>query len=528
MDRSRLNHLLAALLLLLAACTGGSSDPAAKPAGLGRQLASATARAMLPSADGAWLAWLDGCHVALGQRLPPGTANCDLRVVPAAGGEAKRIAGAVTTLPHGLSWSTTGAALAAVADYDYAAGSGTLVVWRGGAATELARDVTFHGFGSNGELGFVSGGKLSVLLPGEAAPRVIEGADGIATFDLSPAIFPSCDAGGPRVRLAARRKLVEGGQLLVSDCRLLQATPVESRPVAEYGFSAPGAHLAYTVQGRKGPELRVVPLVGAETGATVGTGAQGFAFAPDGKTLAYIGDVSPGRQGNLYLAASGRPVARVAKEVGDFRWASKAPRVAWLEGYDPRVRSGALGVGGPGTPTRTFGRNITDFDLSADGRSVAFLQHTTRGGYSVDLGLARLDIPDAAAVSVAQGVFGFSFSPDGKWLYYRTRCTRNGEGCDLERVPAAGLPKDGKPEPIAEGMKSFEFDPRDPSRLLVGWQRMDREALDIGVWEAGKLLRVDQSVLPGSARFLGPDSRRVGYAVVDPKRAGVYVAEIPR
>jgi hypothetical protein len=54
---------------------------------------------------------------------------------------------------------------------------------------------------------------------------------------------------------------------------------------------------------------------------------------------------------------------------------------------------------------------------------------------------------------------------------------------------------------------------------------MDRPALDVGVWQGGTLARVDQAVLPGSARFLGPDSRRVAYAVTDPKRAGVYVAE---
>jgi hypothetical protein len=261
----------------------------------------------------------------------------------------------------------------------------------------------------------------------------------------------------------------------------------------------------------------------------IGRGVQRFAFAQAGRGIAFLGDVAPGKQGDLYVAEPGRGPVRLAKEVGELRWAAAAPRIAWLERYDPRARSGVVGAGGPGTPTRTFGKNVTDFDLSSDGRFVAFLQHTTRGGYSVDLALAPLEAPaGAAAATVAQGVFGFAFSPDAKWLYYRTRCIRNGEGCDLERVPAAGLAKDAKPEPIAQGMKSFEFDPRDPGRLLIGWQRADRQALDIAVWQGGKLSRVDQVVLPGSARFLGPDSGRVGYAVIDPKRAGVYVAVLPR
>ena len=57
---------------------------------------------------------------------------------------------------------------------------------------------------------------------------------------------------------------------------------------------------------------------------------------------------------------------------------------------------------------------------------------------------------------------------------------------------------------------------------------MDRDALDLAVWEAGKLTTVDTYVLPGSAQLLGPDSRRIAYVVMQEKRQGVYVAELPR
>jgi hypothetical protein len=53
-------------------------------------------------------------------------------------------------------------------------------------------------------------------------------------------------------------------------------------------------------------------------------------------------------------------------------------------------------------------------------------------------------------------------------------------------------------------------------------------ALDLAVWENGKLVSVDRSALPGSAAFLPPDGSRVAYVVADPKRAGVYLAELPR
>jgi len=522
-DRRRTSALLG---LIAAAGCAAAKDP---PAGLGTPVASGPVRAFAPSPDGAWLAFLDGCRDAKSAVLPLQTASCDLRIVPAGGGEAKRLAQSVTTLPHGLAWSRMGS-LAALASYDYTTASGTLVLWRAGEGRSLATGVTFHGFGADGTLGFVAGGKLSVLLPGEPGPREVKGADRVASFELAPAGVPPCGPGdGSGIRLVARETRAAGGGLLASGCELREARPLERGQVGEYGFSSAGPHLAYTVQEKGGAELKLVRTAPSPASWTLGKGARTFAFSPSGKSVAFLGDAVPGKQGDLYVAAAGGKAARLAKEVGELRWARDAERLAWLERYDPRVRSGALGVGGPGVAARTFGANVSDFELSPDGKHVAFLQHSTRGGYSVDLGLGHLDAPkEAGPEAVAQGVFGFGFSPDGKWLYYRTRCVRNAEACDLERVPAAGLPPGGKPEAIAPGVKSFEFDPRDPERMLVTWQRMDMVALDVGIWEKGKLSSVDTYVAPGSARFLGPDSRRLAYVVVHPKRLGLYVAELPR
>jgi hypothetical protein len=404
------------------------------------------------------------------------------------------------------------------------------VLWRDGAARPLADGVTFHGFGAHGELGFVSGGRLSVMLAGDAAPRPVAGADRIASFDVSPVEFGACDPrGGALVRLVARRTYAAGGELLFADCRLAEARPLERGQVGDYAFAAHGPYLAYTVHAREGAALRLVDTAERVVPQDLGSGAQAFAFGPDGRTVAFIADVVPGKQGNLHLRAPGRKDAVLARDVGEFRWATRAPRLAWLERYDPRIRSGTLGAGGPDLAPRTLAQNVSEVELSPDGKQVAFLQHTMRGGYSVDLGVAALDAPAGEKpVTVAQGVFGFAFSPDARWLYYRTRCVRNAEACDLERVPAAGPLEGAKPELVATGVKSFEFDPRDPGRLLLGWQRMDLVALDLGVWEEGKLTKLDTAVLPGSARLLGPDSRRVAYVVVHPKRQGVYVAELPR
>lgn len=519
---------IVALALIAAACAPGKQKE--DPPGLGRLAHAGSVRTLQPSPDGASLAFLDGCQEVKAQFLPPQTARCDLRVAPATGGEAARVAAGVTTLPQGVTWSPDGKALLALADYDHASASGTLVLWRDGAARAIAEGVTFHGFGAHGELGFVAGGKLSVMLPGESAPRAVGGADQVASFDLSPMEFRTCgNEDGVLVRLVARRTYAAGGQLLVSGCELKEARPLERGQVGEYGFARASPYLAYTVQGKAGAALKLVQTASSVLATELGRDVGRFAFGPDGKSIAFIADVVPGKQGNLHLGAPGKKDAVLAREVGELRWAKDAPRLAWLERYDPRVRSGALGAGGPDLPPRTFAQNVSEFDVSPDGKHVAFLQHTTRGGYSVDLGLVRLDAPkEEKPVTVAQGVFGFAFSPDGRWLYYRTRCVRNAEACDLERVPAAGLAPGAKPEAVAQGVKSFEFDPQDAGRLLLGWQRMEMVALDVAVWAQGKLTSIDTAVLPGSARFLGPDSRRIVYVVARPKRAGVYVAELPR
>jgi hypothetical protein len=522
---------LAVAALSAAGCSkpGGGGAPGG---GLGKLVHAGPVRVLSPAPDGSALAFLDGCADVKATFLPPGTGRCDLRVVPTVGGGAAKVASGVMTLPGGLSWRPDGKALAAMADHDLANGAATLVLWRDGATRPLADGVTFQGFAGNGELGFVAKGTLSILLPQESAPRALPGGDRVASFDVTSFEYAECNAKvRAGVRLVARRTQAAGGELLAADCSLARLEPLDRGPVGDYGFSKLGLNLAWLSGGKDGQTLRTLQIVQAAP-RDVAKGVQSFAFGAAGSYLAWIADAVPGRQGNLHYgrhAVGGWEDVVLAKEVGEFRWAEKTPRLAWLEGYDPRVRAGRLGVGGEHLPTRTLAQNVSDVEISALGMQVAFLQHTTRGGYSVDLGLAQIDPAGAStATTVARGVFGFAFSPDAKWLYYRTRCTRNAEACDLERVPAGGLAPGAKPEAIAPGVKSFEFDPRDPSRLLVGWQRQDLVALDIGVWEQGKLTRVDQGVLPGSARFLGPDSRRLAYVVIQPKRQGVYVAELPR
>lgn len=507
----------AAAVAALVAAAAGCGKRAEVPAGRGRRLAEGPVRALAPSPDGAWLAWLDRCAAPPARGLPADVVSCDLRVAPASRGEARRLAEGVSTLPGGLAWSPDGRALAALADYDYGASAGGLVLWRaGGEARRLAGAVGFYGFASAGDLWFVAGGQLYRAAPG-GDPAPVARAGSVATFDLGPA--------GSRWALARRQAAAGGALLVLRDGQVVAEVP---GPVGDYAFSSGGDLVAFTVSEKDGPVLRLgAPGLSLAAAGTVGRRVQSFAFSRDGSALAWVADLQPGRAGDLWLGPAAAPGsgARLATGVGEFRWAAAAPRLAWLQDFDPRMRSGTLAVAGVGEKAAVLGRNVTAYDLTPDGTRVAFLEHVTAGGYSVDLKLARAQ-PGAAAETVARGVFGFDFSPEGDPLYFRAGCVRNAEACDLFRVPASGLGAGKPPERLAEGVKSFEFDRRRPGRLLVTWARKDLVALDLAIWEQGKLLSVDQAALPGSAAFLAPDGLRLAYAVADPKRAGVYVAEL--
>lgn len=508
----KLGHAAAAILLA-AACSRSEA-----PAGLGRRVAASQAEALRPSPDGQFLAYLDACAPLSQRGVPPGTSVCDLRVVPATGGEPVRVARGITTLPGSFAWAAEGHVLAALEGFDLGAGAGQLVAWTpGGPPRQLGEGVSYWAFAPRGRLlGFSWRGQLHLWRPGAGAEPV-EGATGVAAF----AFHPEGEAGAPL--LLARRALQAGGELLaVTPGRKLV---VLGGPAGDYAFSPPGDRIAFTERSGDGHDLHLVrasPL-GAK-GAALGEGVAAFSFSRDGAALAYLAGVAPGRQGDLFaVPGAGRP-ERLARGVGELRWAQAALRLAWLEQYDPRVRAGTLATGLPGQAPRVLGRNVSAYDLAPDGRSIAFLEHVTQGGYSVDLRRARLE-PEGPAETVARGVFGFDFAPDGKAIWYRAGCTRNGEACDLYAVgPSPGE----EPHRMAEGVKSFEFDRRAGQRLLLGWSRQDRVALDLGLWEGGKITAIDRSAVPGSAFFLGPDSRRVAYLLNDPKRPGVYVAELPR
>lgn len=506
-------------LTLLAACPqqNGAGD---KPAGLGKPLVNGLARHLAPSPDGTALAFLDECEHPKDKRIPDDIFVCNLELVSAEGGSPHRVAKGVTSLDVGFQWSADGRALAVLGEWDHARNSGTLyLATREAAPRKLADDVTFYAFDrASKRLGFVSGGHLQLAPVPVGEAKAVLGPSDVATFEFGPQ--------AAEAPLLARQSGTKGGDLwLVSAGGEAKKLTEHS---AEYGFSPDGTRIAWTV--RQDPKSGTNDLV--ETPADklapvkLGEGVQGFAWAKDAGAIAFVAGISKDKTvGDLWVAKRGEKAEKLAEKVGEYRWAAAAQRLGWIEQFNSQTRSGTVAVGGLGVKPVKFGPHVSNFSLSPDAKRIAYLQRMTAGTFSVDLMLAQAE-EGAKGALVARGGFGFDFSPDAQQLFYRTACVRNGEACDLFTVPAAGLPEGAQPRQIAQAIKSFEFLDR-ADRLLVTWARKDMVALDVAVWENGKLTAVDNAVLPGSAVMLKPDLRRAAYLVIDRKRPGVYLAKLP-
>ena len=545
---------LAALAGLAAAGAMACHRPATAPAGPGRRVVEGEVRLLQASADGAWLSVLRDCTASTDRTLPPGSATCALEVVPSAGGAsaraAARIASGVSTLPGSHRWSGAGHVLVALHGQDAATGAGTLVAWAGGPPRTVASGVSYWALSPGGErLGWVAGGEVATAALPAGAPEKVAGPGGAATLEL----------GGADGAVLIRQQGARGGELRLARGRSSERV---ATAVKDYAFGPGGGRYAFT----SGEESALA--AGAARGGRpvlLGRRARSFLFAPDGSALAWLAGAGAGggKPSELWVAAlpAGKP-ERLSASAAEPRFAGGegegadgakgVGRLAWLDGYDGRNRTGTLTVGAPAGRSRAISPNVSHFVASPAGDALAYLVHDTAGGLSVDLGLVPLEPGGVAApaaqagaaaqspggaaaqggagvgVRVARGVFGFSFSPDGRWLYYRTACVREAEACDLHRVPARAT---DQPQPaserIADGVKSWSYAPGRPGRLLVAWSRTDRVALDLALWEGGKLTALDTMVLPGSAAFVGGDARRVAWAVMDPKRAGAYLADVP-
>ncbi len=469
----RTRTTLAATVLLLVACTPRTAPPISA----GKRIFDGPAVALAASPDGTRLAWLSGCGAApaAGKAVP----GCSLVAAPAEGGAPVAIADGVSPAAGSFAWLADGS-IAALARRDPVTGTGDLVVWRAGTSPRgIASRVAVFAGGPAGAIVFAADGEVHVAEPSGEPTRL---PGGTGAFEVAFA-------------------------------------PAPGRAVAARTRRAGGAPFLLLWRGATGEPVVVARDVGT------------FAFSSDGSWLAAVAGVVPGTEGDLVAIPvappAGDPAAPVpvARAVGPFRWAAGASRLAWLEGFDPRVHAGRLASATPGAAPVVQGDRVTSFEISPGGGQLAFVRHVTEGGYSANLDLSPSGA--AAAGTLGRDAAGFSFSPDGRWLWYRAGCAPAGDGCALFRAPSGGLGSGQSPERLADGVASFSVAAGPGDRVLVSFARRDGSGVDLSAWAGGRLVPLDVLVLPGSAILLAPDGKRAAWIGAASGRPGVFVAGIP-
>lgn len=518
---TRLLLSLLAAAFLVAGCKT-QSGPAA-PQGLGRKIADGPAREVITAPGGGAIGWLaDPTQPRdMGARISDQVWVGKAQVAIATGGPTVTLGGGVATLPGTFFFSPDGRWVGALTDWSFRDARGTLVVAEvsSGKVREVAKEVTFFVFSPDGErLAFVADRTLHLepTAGGERAEVISQ----VSTAQFSR----SGD------HLAVRRRAVGGrGELLLVNADQIDQRQELARRVAEYRWAPQGEEIVFTARNETGgTDLFVTEADQAPR--RVGTGVTTFAFSPTGDHLAFIGGVSPQKQfGDLFLLVQG---AREAVKIGDtvttFEFSPDGRRIAWLDRYSAQSRGGNLAWSEvSATPeAHEIRKGVPSFAWAPDGDALAFIYRQTVPIFSLDLHLFRIG-KDETSVEVRRGVFGYSFDRVGDRLFFRTECTRNARSCDLHTIEVAE--PTGMATRIATGIFTYEADPDDQSMLMLTYARTDAEALDVALVPAdgSKAPRTIDRMVAHGTKFVGGDGDRITYAVLDPARAGVYVADPP-
>lgn len=176
-----------------------------------------------------------------------------------------------------------------------------------------------------------------------------------------------------------------------------------------------------------------------------------FTLSPDSRSVAFVDG------GVLKLAAleAGSPARAVAPDVSTAKFALGGSRLLALRraaagGALLQVRTAEAGA-----PSKLAER-VADYELSSDGRHVAFTQASSVAKDVWDLYVATLD--GGPPVKAAGGVGLYGFSPDGRWLG-RIEGQRNALGRVVVGALLVGPASGAEAKPVGSKVGRFGFAP---------------------------------------------------------------------
>ena len=336
-------------------------------------------------------------------------------------------------------------------------------------------------------------------------------------------------AGPDGTHLASRAPSSAGGQLALLDEQAGTRRAVAER-ASDYAFAADGALGLLGAPGPKGGDRPLSVLEpGADTPRELGR-ATSFAFAPTGRTLLALSTAkAPGEATGdlLRLDRGGGAPQELGARAADFVFAPSGDAL-FLARYDLRSRAGTLSLApAGGGAVRAIAPRVQGFTLGPQGRRVFFLvQAPSRGDYKLELWTADLS-STAAPRKIDEGVYGYEPSPDGVQLYWKARCAMGPRSCSLFRAPVNGS---APPVDVANDVAGFDLS-RDGNRLLLASAHHgSRRSVDLSWLPAsapGKTKAAPLAVdVDPSARFLDAQGTRMALAVIEPGKAGVYLAAV--
>ena len=366
-------------------------------------------------------------------------------------------------------------------------------------------------------LGLVCG----IVPAAEAQPKRFDLADLSRLVHLSdPQIAPD---GKSIVLVVSRANEAENrydAELVAVDLatRTQRSLTFDRRGLSSPRFSTAGDRLAFLAAGpppSSANQVYVMNVAGGEARRVTNAprGVSGFAWRPDGATLAFIAEDDP-------PARTGAARFDDGFEVGNDGYLAThaaTPSHLWLvsaDGGEPRRLTA-------GTWSLSTGLGVSDLSWSPDGREVAFCRTTTAS--SGDSGTSQVSIVDVTTGDVrslnskGSGEADPRFSPRGGMLAYTQH--RDGDPANLTEAyiaPAAGGAGLVATRELDRSISSTLWMP-DGRALLVGANDSGR----VGLWEqplGGVAHRID----------LGPIAEYTGLAVGPAEKLAVVGSEAQR
>jgi hypothetical protein len=476
------------------------------------------------------------------QGAPPVLRVGELWAAPMPTGDAVKIASAVSNFAGGWIHTLDSKHIVFLDAWDQRAGTGDLHVETAanlsGKTERIATGVSYFLPSDDGALlAYLVGGVLNVgPLPAGPFKQL---AGEVSTMEFS------ADARF----LYFKRKHSAAGGLYQVNMKEERAQPKRLIDYAsEFTVLRSGKHVVATARATAASrELQLhVFDTKALNGRKLSDDAPFFRVSRDGTSIAFRnlhslkGDTP--EVGELYVGKieSGEPV-KVGENVKDFEFSFDGTRLVFRANYkelplggkevradDPNGKTEKVGdlslIEFPNMTPRLLQKLSPNYLFSPVGNALAFTGRIEQA--EITRRLFVLNTGAQKPVAVKDWLYEYMFEPNGKRLFFRADCTREGRACTYLSIPVEFKEKE-VPRVELEGVLGTRFS-QDGFRSVVAFAHLTDNTFDISMkeWATGTKTSIDQFV-EWPVLSLGLTGKSLAYIVKEKGREGLYSAVVP-